>query len=197
MITSHDFATVIHSLVSLLGLWVLMLLWRDYRIDAFRQRLFALRDELFDYAASGGIDFNDPAYGMLRTTLNSMIRFAHRVSFFRLALTLLAHQSHPQQALRPYMEWRKAVKSVPSRTAQQRLNVIHTRMMILMVRHLLWGSPLLFTIIGSMVALQTLRGAKARSKELALASMQFGLELLESQAVEAERPYLGGAVVSA
>lgn len=72
-------STILLSIVSLMGLVVLYFwLYRDYRLDLFRDQLFALRDELFDLAASGKIDFDSKAYGMLRTTLNGFIRFSHR-----------------------------------------------------------------------------------------------------------------------
>jgi len=69
--------------LSLIGLWVLFFwLYRDYRVDLFRQRLFALRDELFDLGRTSQIAFHHQAYGLLRTTINGYIRFAHRLSFF-------------------------------------------------------------------------------------------------------------------
>ena len=57
--------------------------WRESCIDDFRHRLFVLRADLFDYAVSGGIGFRDPAYTMLRESLNSILRFAHKVTLTR------------------------------------------------------------------------------------------------------------------
>jgi hypothetical protein len=53
-------------------------------IDAYRQRLFLIRDELFDLAAlkERGFGFDHPAYIELRDSLNISIRFAHRISFY-------------------------------------------------------------------------------------------------------------------
>src|SRR5437016_2293052 len=83
--------TAASTTLSLVGLWVLFhWLYRDYRVDLFRQRMFALRAELFDMAAAGRIAFDDPAYGKLRGMLNGYIRFAHRVS---LPLLLFASRS--------------------------------------------------------------------------------------------------------
>jgi len=59
---------------------------RAYYLDALRQKLFALRDELFDFAADDGINFSDQAYLELRQDLNSLIRFAHKISMFRFLL---------------------------------------------------------------------------------------------------------------
>ena len=67
--------------LSLLGLWVWFFwLYRDYRVDAYRQRVFALRNELWDYAAAGHISFDDPAYLVVRNRMNGLIRFAHLLS---------------------------------------------------------------------------------------------------------------------
>lgn len=45
-----------------------------------------MRDDLFDFAADGGIEFADPAYIELRQDLNRLIRFAYKISMFRLLL---------------------------------------------------------------------------------------------------------------
>jgi hypothetical protein len=81
--------TAVSTTVSLLGLWVLFFwLYRDYRVDLFRQRMFTLRDELFEYAAAGNIAFDAPAYGLMRDMLNGYIRFAHRLNLVLVTLTL-------------------------------------------------------------------------------------------------------------
>lgn len=78
-------AELVATGVSLLFLWFLFsLFYRRYRIDLYRQRMFELRQELFRLAADGNIDFDDPAYGITRTTLNGFIRFAHRVTWLSL-----------------------------------------------------------------------------------------------------------------
>lgn len=63
-------------------------LFRKYHIDAFRQRIFAIRDELFDYAAAGNISFDDPAYKMLRNLMNGYIRFGHRLSLLHIFIVM-------------------------------------------------------------------------------------------------------------
>ena len=68
--------------LSVLFIWI-MLAWfyRDYRVDKFRQCLFAIRDELFDMGMAGDVSFRDPAYGLLRTSINGFIRYGHRLGF--------------------------------------------------------------------------------------------------------------------
>src|SRR5690606_22651328 len=75
--------------LAVLLLWVLFFwLYRDYRLDLFRQKLFALRDELFDVAAAGDVGFDSPAYGMLRSTINGTIQYGHQLGFLDLLLPL-------------------------------------------------------------------------------------------------------------
>ena len=88
--TNFELFNVVSTLLSLAGLWVLACwFWGDYRLDAFRQRMFVLRDEWFDFADGGGISFDHPAYGLLRSTMNGFIRFAHRMAPFEFGVMLI------------------------------------------------------------------------------------------------------------
>lgn len=83
-------AVVIKVGISLAILWVFHFwLYKDLMIDIFRQKIFILRDELFDYAASGHIDFNHPAYGTMRRAMNGFIRFAHRLDLLHAVFIML------------------------------------------------------------------------------------------------------------
>ena len=55
--------------------WWFYWLHRRYWVDKTRQRLFLIRDNLFNAAARGSaICFDDRAYGMTRVTINGMLR---------------------------------------------------------------------------------------------------------------------------
>ena len=103
--------TVLSSLISLTGIWCLLfILYRDYRADSLRQDLFEIRDELFDQAASGLVDFDEPAYDMLRETLNGNIRFAHRLSLLRVVfIGGCSWSSHRQPQIRKRVREQVAV----------------------------------------------------------------------------------------
>jgi hypothetical protein len=62
---------------------------RKNLLDTYRQGLFELRDELFDYAAVGKIAFDDEAYRYLRRRINVMSRFAHRLTTLDMILSEL------------------------------------------------------------------------------------------------------------
>lgn len=85
-------AGALHTLAGVLVLWLIFFfLRRSYRVSAFRQDLFNLRAELFDYVlCTKGIWFQSAAYQNLRRTLNSLIRFAHRITFMRFVWNVVA-----------------------------------------------------------------------------------------------------------
>ena len=66
-------SAAIHLVLALIMGMVLLFLLRDYRIDALRERLSTLRDELFVFAESQGSSefFSEPAYRQLRDTINA------------------------------------------------------------------------------------------------------------------------------
>ena len=79
-------ATALQSLISLAFLFFLVFfLVNQHRVDRLRQKLFFIRDALFDEAAAGRISFDSKAYGYTRTVLNGFLRFSHRLSVSRLA----------------------------------------------------------------------------------------------------------------
>jgi len=89
-------ALIIDTLMTgfgLLLLWILIFwLVPDYRVDAVRQKLFSIRDSLFDEAAAGKISFDDPSYRMLREQINNFIRVAHKLNLPFVAAAML----HPE-----------------------------------------------------------------------------------------------------
>lgn len=83
---------VLRACFALAALWAFWHYgWCRFVLDAYRQRLFAIRDDLFDLAANRGqgFGFDHPAYADLRNSLNSSIRFAHRVSFYHAWIGIL------------------------------------------------------------------------------------------------------------
>ncbi len=127
--------------------WLFFRAFHYYRLDALRDRLFAVREELFDYAAGGAIAFNDPAYGKLRNLINGLIRFAHRLSFSSILpvvlFRLMFKDPEPEQ---PLDAWRRAVVRV-SPEVQKKLWSIHNRALAIALRHMVIGNPLVFALL--------------------------------------------------
>ena len=141
-------------------LLVIALVWRtDLRTDEFRQRLFIIRDELFDYAAHGQIAFEDPAYQLLRNSMNGFIRYAHRLTFFQLVLTIvrwsITEQVHP---LTWHSRWTKSLESLPEGT-RAAMEAFHGRAMDAVARHIVGGSIVRIVILACMLLKALIAGA--------------------------------------
>jgi hypothetical protein len=92
---THTLGQILQFLLSFLCLWFfLFVLYKRLALDFFRQKLFQLRDDLFDDAANGLINFNHPSYVVLRNTMNGFLRFGHKISFFQLLITIVIHGDH-------------------------------------------------------------------------------------------------------
>jgi hypothetical protein len=139
--------------ISLCGLWILFFwLYRDYRLDAFRQELFVLRDELFGLAATGKISFNSTAYGMLRSSINGNIQFGHRCGFLDLLCFFLftRHKQFRNRAVEAYREkWKEAIEVIDP-DVRAAVEGIRTRM------HLRIAEQIVSTSAVLMVTLVTL-----------------------------------------
>lgn len=66
---------------------ILLTLWnvfiRRLFLDMYRQRLFELRENLFDYADSGKTSFKSEQYKILRDRLTNVMKFSGRIGFFK------------------------------------------------------------------------------------------------------------------
>ena len=148
-----DAQTVIIALQTLISLSLLgfglFFLHRDFFIERFRDGLFQLRGELFDFAASGGIPFAHPAYGLLRTILNGHIRFAHQLSILRLlswGFELGRDRVGQQEVVSFSRRWADSISTLDDGVRQELLR-IRGSMHRLVFRQLLVMSPLFFLAI--------------------------------------------------
>ena|SRR2546425_906138 len=117
------------------------------RLDAFREQMFAIRSELFDYAASGKIKFDDPAYRLLRQSMNGFIRYAHQLSFFRICMAILIWKTIGEPELEWTTKWRKALASVKDEQVRGELIAFHDRASSLAAERLVLGSPILIGLL--------------------------------------------------
>lgn len=80
--------------------------------------MFALRGQLFDFAADGGISFDHPAYGLLRSTMNGFIRFAHMMRPFNMLILMVVVRGSNQRALGLEKRWETATEDLDDPTKQ-------------------------------------------------------------------------------
>lgn len=99
--------------IAMLGflIWFLFGPWKRFVIDLVRQNLFEIRDEVFDYAARGNLDFDSEVYQLTRAKLNSMIRFCEGFSFLNLALV-----GDPKSDAEPVDRLRQLLREMPDQT---------------------------------------------------------------------------------
>ena len=144
----HIVVTVLESVVCLIFLFVIFLkLVPALRLDCFRQDMFALRDEFFDYAASGKIGFNDPAYRLLRQSMNGFIRYGHNLTFFRTCMIAADTKLRmPDQKMIWSIKWDQALGNVKDEKVRAELIGFHSRVMELSLKRLLLGSPFLLSL---------------------------------------------------
>jgi hypothetical protein len=134
------------GLVVLVGCLFGAYLVRDYRIDALRQELFRIRDELFDYAATGAVSFSHPAYSNLRSRLNLTIRFGHRLTFTRLLLVALSYRLTKRTPV-TQANWLRDVESLRDKEVEARLRSFQEQFALVLARHIVTGNPIPMAIV--------------------------------------------------
>lgn len=78
--TQLEMMNIFLFFLSLVLLHEVVLFLLKHRLERFRQRLFSVRNALFDFAADGGIPFDHPAYRITRRRINSLIRYGHNIN---------------------------------------------------------------------------------------------------------------------
>ena len=132
---------LLHTAANALVLWfVWHFPWRKSCQERYRQKLFTVRDELFDFARRGSIAFTDPAYIALRAYINSMIRFSHLIGVTRLA-TFILFQRYIGDVPQHYPALGSAISQVKGREAKEFLIAIREQVADHTIRHLLFSSP--------------------------------------------------------
>jgi hypothetical protein len=145
----EQLVVVLTALVTMILLLVVLIrLLPSLRLDTFRQRLFALRDEMFDYAMEGSISFGHPAYRLLRKSMNGFIRYGHNLTFFRMTVIMLQWRLvSGQPATKWADDWNCALKSIPDEKVRDKMQQFHTRSLALVANRLVLGSPFLIALL--------------------------------------------------
>jgi hypothetical protein len=178
---STEMISTLHSAMGLLFLWcVCCFCFRGYLIDAFREELFGLRDELFNYVASIGIPFDDDRHTLLRNFINVTIRFSHKLTFFRLVLVQISKTEYPAMYRDdPIDRWKKALDTLPA-DQKNSLIIFQLRVMRAAVLQMVWRSPFLIPVL-IFYAAGKLIGAAMVAPLKRIAYDQIRLGLLEQQ----------------
>jgi hypothetical protein len=136
------------GLLTWIGLFFFILFfygpWQKGLTDWYREKAFAVRDELFDCASRGEISFSDPDYVTTRDTLNNQIRFAHRATWLNV---LIYHLTLRFMGSRPA---RRRVCAFPDIVAVRigpKLKMLERELFAQMVFRSLFVVPILVSIL--------------------------------------------------
>lgn len=147
--TPERASNAIWASLSLIGL-VYLIFWgtRGLAVDWFRDQMFKLRDEFFDAASDGLIDFNHPAYGTLRIMMNGLIRYCHKLSLLNVLL-LTKVFSTPQDVKDVGLfshNWGKATKDLDANTLRK-LEDFRSRLQVLVLAYIIISSPFIAILL--------------------------------------------------
>ena len=134
----------LQSALGLLALWVFVFyFWRDYRTDAFRDHVFDIRERLFLFAARGGVNFDDPAYTILRHRMNVVLRYAHAYTLLR----FLSANLRPSRTRSPeQIKWERAVEALTSEETKKKLREFDTVLAIAILQLMIYRSFFLYLV---------------------------------------------------
>jgi hypothetical protein len=129
-------------------------LYKEYAIDCFRQDVFELRDNLFDDAAKGLIDFNHPAYCLLRRTMNGNIRYSHRVSILNsLIIAIMFRNSELKKAGFSFEEKLKLAMDGLDVEVKEKILNYRKKLQVIFLKHLVRESPITFFFLLLLLAI--------------------------------------------
>jgi hypothetical protein len=151
--SAADLSMAIQTLLSLLVLaFVMFSLWPNQRADLFRQQMFALRDELFDFALEGKIEFDNPAYTQLRELMNGFIRYAHNLTPYRTLMSYLRWKCTSREPLKGWaVSWEQALKRVSDSDTRAKIEEFHSKVSMLVMSQLVLSPGLLITFLPMLV----------------------------------------------
>jgi|SRR6185437_10032556 len=163
-------------------------LWPTVRLDSFRQDMFRVRDELFDYAASGKISFQSPAYCLLRQSMNGFIRHGHRLTLFQIVMNALTWKAVGQV---PNYVWTKrwcaALEAIPDADVKQDLIKFHERAIVLVSERIVLGSPILWAGAFAFLVITLCRlGWKSATGAFAKASQATTARIIDPRLLDEE-----------
>lgn len=154
------------ALTSLLFIGLLLWLaygpWQSYCVDVARQRMFGVRDKLFDMAADEKLSFDDKAYRDMRRLINACIRFAHRMTWVEILAIALAVRG---RAGRPDT-LDVVLDSIADPTTKKAVERLQGRLSLVVFALVIVRSPLLFVLAAPLIIFLAFRSKSRFSKKV-------------------------------
>ena len=147
-------------LALILAIWhVVFNVYPHSAIALARYNLFELRDELFDLAAQGKLDFKSPGYKACRQMINGFIRYAHDMSLMQMLTTQIVAKFRKQRV--STKEWDAAIERLDP-DSRKLVESLMRQAMVHMVRLLITKSVILSGAFGVVMLAEMACKAVAR-----------------------------------
>lgn len=135
--------------------------WQDLWTDFGRQFLFEARDELFDLAANGELDFNSPEYKTIRSSLETSIRFSHQLTVWRFLVVMKFAQAHDELNKKSAM--REAIGKIEKQATREKVDRLVGDASMALLGTMIAKSPIvLIVLILIYAALRLQNGARQK-----------------------------------
>lgn len=175
MMSPEEIAQVLSIGLSFCAIWFcLFYLYRDFAADLFREKMFDLRAQFFEEAERGLIEFDHLAYGLLRSTMNGFIRYAHKLTLMDCLIIMLITR-RKAETVHEYAftkRWTMSIRDLPQ-DKKDRLEEFRKRMVSLSVKHVMLSSPcLMLTIAPICASLSIFRASPDSIKKKSLCKIE-------------------------
>lgn len=162
--------------------------YQEYRIDLTRQRLFELRDALFDVALSGDLDFNSKAYGLCRKTINGMIRYCHKLTLLHVLAILFVCRHQARSINENYLKMKTGANEGLDENQKKIIEKFYTSMNLVILTRVIYSSLILLlpfrAIIFGLKLFNLITHARTKFVEWAFAHGALPMGLIDAKAKE-------------
>ena|SRR5258705_8115434 len=168
----QSYVLIVEFFLTVGAAWFAYGLYKRLRMDAFREELFTLRDDLFDYMWRRGLPYDNRAYGLLRNSLNGMIHAADDGSFNWATLAIQLRLLSDPKANARVKRLDEAIGAIPDLEVQRYFQSVLERVGWIGLRQIWFEGPIPLVMTPVLLTLLT-RDWKDRKKEVA----EVGVEL--------------------
>jgi hypothetical protein len=165
------------------ALWfVYSYLYKRIRLDAFRETLFTVRDDLFDYMWQHNLPYGDRAYGLLRSSLNGMIRAANDGSFNLMTVAIYLRTVEGEQPNKVA----EAIAEIHDCEVRERFQAVYNQVGWIGFKHIWLEGPLSFFFAPIMVMAEATKMLKKKGwrQKVTSSTAELGAELDRQQGLQ-------------
>lgn len=145
-----------------LNLAILYFAWkfgvRNYFLAKYRQKLFTIRDSMFDEAHNGNLSFDSLAYRMMRLRINGAIRRAHRLTPIDLLVIGFHRKAFMNLANNESNILKQAISSENNKAAQEYLEEVKDQVDMLTAVFMIKANPFMWVISLVLIVVGILKG---------------------------------------